>query len=197
MSSRRLVRAFRWCDALGTPLDRFPRGRGVARVGPVSSLTSERSKSFHESPSSALARDLAIAITLLGSTCRQPRSASRACLPLRAWRSSAPTFGCTVLAWLALLRRRAGRIAGSLSIQPLLFRPSDLRLDELNAPIVPTVALLHFLTALSTARTFMRRFSFSWSMAAETIRLLTFSCKEPWVLIALLAARLCRRMSSS
>ena len=33
----------------------------------------------------------------------------------------------------------------------------------------------------------MRRFSFSWSLAAEVIRLATFSCKEPWVLIGLLA----------
>ena len=33
----------------------------------------------------------------------------------------------------------------------------------------------------------MRRFSFSWSLAAEAIRLATFSCKEPWVLIGLLA----------
>ena len=32
----------------------------------------------------------------------------------------------------------------------------------------------------------MRRFSFSWSLAAEVIRLATFSCKEPWVLIGLL-----------
>ena len=33
----------------------------------------------------------------------------------------------------------------------------------------------------------MRRFSFSSSMAAETIRLMTFSCKDPWILIGLLA----------
>lgn len=33
----------------------------------------------------------------------------------------------------------------------------------------------------------MRRYSFSWSMAKETIHLATFSCKEPWILIGLLA----------
>jgi NADH-quinone oxidoreductase subunit M len=49
------------------------------------------------------------------------------------------------------------------------------------------VALLHFLTALATARTKMRRYSFSWSLASESIRLATFSCKEPWVLIGLMA----------
>ncbi len=53
---------------------------------------------------------------------------------------------------------------------------SLLELDELNAPLVPAVALLHFLTALATPRTNMRRFSFSWSLATEAIRLAMFSC---------------------
>src|SRR5262249_15965061 len=73
------------------------------------------------------------------------------------------------------------------SVQPYLFGRQIFGLDELSAPLVPTVALLHFLTAIATARTHMRRFSFSWSLAAEVIRLATFSCKEPWVLIGLLA----------
>ena len=34
----------------------------------------------------------------------------------------------------------------------------------------------------------MRRFSFSWSLAAEAIQMATFATKEPWPLIALLAA---------
>jgi NADH-quinone oxidoreductase subunit M len=50
------------------------------------------------------------------------------------------------------------------------------------------VSLLHFLTALATARTKMRRFSLSWSLAAEVIRVATFSCRDPWALIGLLAA---------
>jgi NADH-quinone oxidoreductase subunit M len=33
----------------------------------------------------------------------------------------------------------------------------------------------------------MRRFSFSWSLVAESIRLSNFSCTEPWIIIALLA----------
>ena len=52
---------------------------------------------------------------------------------------------------------------------------------------MPAVALLHFLTALATARTKMRRFSFSWSLAAEAIRLAMFSCKASWLLVGLLA----------
>ena len=61
-----------------------------------------------------------------------------------------------------------------------------LQLDELSAPLVPAVALLHFLTALATARTKMRRFSFSWSLASESIRLAMFSCRASWLLIGLL-----------
>src|SRR5262249_26572655 len=62
------------------------------------------------------------------------------------------------------------------------------RLDTPSAPLVVVAALLHFLTALVTPRTKMRRFSFSWSLFSEAIRLATFSCQEPWVLIGLPAA---------
>jgi NADH-quinone oxidoreductase subunit M len=58
----------------------------------------------------------------------------------------------------------------------------------LNAPLVPAISLIHFLMALATSRLKMRRFSFSWSLAAESIRLAMFSSKQPWLLIALLAA---------
>src|SRR5262249_7821434 len=74
------------------------------------------------------------------------------------------------------------------SVQPYLFGRELLALDELSAPLAVVVALLHFLTALATGRTKMRRFSLSWSLAAEAVRLATFACKAPWLLIALLAA---------
>ncbi len=130
--------------------------------------------------------ELAIAITLLGSPC-----ISWVRNPDRAYRWSVTiigaSFGCTVLAWLAFYVGTPPESLARYSIQPAFFGRQIFVLDELNAPILPTVALLHFLTALSIARTFMRRYSFSWSMAAETIRLAMFSCKEPWILIALLA----------
>jgi hypothetical protein len=34
----------------------------------------------------------------------------------------------------------------------------------------------------------MRRFSLSWSLASEAIRVATFATREPWLLIGLLAA---------
>jgi NADH-quinone oxidoreductase subunit M len=97
------------------------------------------------------------------------------------------SFVCTLWAWMAFyLGIPAEELAGR-SFQIPLFGKRIFALDELNAPLVPTVALLHFLTALATARTKMRRYSFSWSLAAEAIRLATFSCEEPRVLVGLLA----------
>ena len=130
--------------------------------------------------------ELAISITLLGSPC-----ISRVRNPDRAYRWSVAiigaSFGCAVLAWLAFYVGMPPESLARFSIQPTLFGRQVFLLDELNAPILPTVALLHFLTALSTSRTFMRRYSFSWSMAAKTVLLLLFSCKEPWILITLLS----------
>ncbi len=130
--------------------------------------------------------ELAVVITVLGSF-----AVSRVRHPERVYGWSVAfigaTFGCTVLAWLAFYVGVPAELLARRSFQPLLFGRQVFVLDELNAPLVPTVALLHLLVAMSTTRTFMRRFSFSWSMVAETTRLLTFSCKEPWILIALLA----------
>jgi NADH-quinone oxidoreductase subunit M len=74
------------------------------------------------------------------------------------------------------------------SVQPYLFGRQLFAIDGLSAPLVPLVALLHFLTALATGRTKMRRFSLYWSLASVAIRLAIFSCQEPRLLIALLAA---------
>jgi NADH-quinone oxidoreductase subunit M len=73
-------------------------------------------------------------------------------------------------------------------VQPYLFGGQLLGVDELSAPLVALVALLHFLTALATGRTKMRRFSLSWSLASEATRVATFATREPWLLIGLLAA---------
>jgi NADH-quinone oxidoreductase subunit M len=129
--------------------------------------------------------EIAIAIPLFGSPCL-----SRLRNPDRLYRWSVALFGatlaCSVLAWLAFYVEVPARSLAGYSIQPSLFGRMIFALDELNAPILPTVALLHFLTALSTSRVNVRRFSFAWSMAAEAIRLSMFSCEEPWILIALL-----------
>lgn len=97
-------------------------------------------------------------------------------------------FSCTTLAWLGFYLGAAPGALSPWSVQPILFRAPVLLLDELSAPLVPTVALLHFLTAVATARTRMRYFSFSWSLASEAIRLAMFSCSASWLLVGLLIA---------
>jgi NADH-quinone oxidoreductase subunit M len=63
-----------------------------------------------------------------------------------------------------------------------------LSLDDLNAPLLPTVALLYLLTAVATGRTKLQRFSFPWSLASLGLQMAAFGCIRPWVLIGLLAA---------
>jgi NADH-quinone oxidoreductase subunit M len=130
--------------------------------------------------------ELAVGLALVGSA-----FVSRLRDPNRAYRwaivFTASSFACATLAWLGFYLGAPGAMIERFSAQPVLFGRMVLSLDELNAPLVPTVALLHFLTALATARTHMRRYSFSWSLAAEAIRLATFSCKEPWILVGLLS----------
>jgi NADH-quinone oxidoreductase subunit M len=128
--------------------------------------------------------EAAMAVALIGSALisriRDPNRAYRWCLGF-----TGTALGCAVLAWLAFA---AGEPDGRYSVQPALFGRRLLALDPVSAPLIPCVALMHFLAALSTARSHMRRFSFSWSLAAEALRLATFSCREPWVLIGLLTA---------
>jgi NADH-quinone oxidoreductase subunit M len=117
--------------------------------------------------------------------------------PLLAWRwglvFTGISFGCTVLACVSfyLCKYLAGLpdAAYAWSLQGHFFgtRPV-IGIDELNAPLFPVVGLLHFLTALATGRTKMRRFSLSWSLTSEAVRLATFACTLPWLLIGLLAA---------
>ncbi len=129
--------------------------------------------------------EASIVVALLGSLW-----VSRLRNPMRAYRwglaFAGITFLCTSSAWLGFYLRIP--LEPSWSPQSYFFGRQFLALDELNAPLVPAISLIHFLMALATARTKMRRFSFSWSLAAETILIATFSASEPWLLIGLLAA---------
>ncbi len=125
---------------------------------------------------------LSLVGALYVSRLRDPNRASAAGLVF-----TGIVLACTMLAWLGFYFDPDASLS-QWSLQTELLGREIFFIDRLSAPLVPMVALLHFLTALATARTKMRRFSFSWSLLAESIRLMTFSCKEPWILIALLIA---------
>lgn len=95
---------------------------------------------------------------------------------------------CSTAAWADFGALRTSQAHDSWDVTSALFGRSLFVLDELSAPLLPLAALLYLLTALATLRTKVRRFSFAWALAAESIALATFACKEPWGVIALLAA---------
>src|SRR4051812_22860987 len=126
--------------------------------------------------------ELSMVITLVGSACvSRMRDPDRASLWGRSFTGVA--FACTLLAWLAFYLRVPPELVGRWSVQPYLFGRTVFGLDQLNAPLVPAVALLHFLTALATARTMMRRFSLSWSPAPAATPTATFCCGGPPALL--------------
>ena len=130
--------------------------------------------------------ELAILIAVAGSICISPLRD-----PLRAGRwgvaftGAVLACGCLKCLNFYLSGPEANH---NWSFQDYFLGARFLNIDELNAPLLPLVALLHFLTALATGRTKMRRFSMSWSLASEAIRLTAFACVQPWLLIGLLAA---------
>lgn len=132
--------------------------------------------------------EFAIIVPLLGAFC-----VSRFREPGRAFRFGMAftglSFACACLASFGFYWLESGREV-AWSAQLRLFGRRFLALDDLSAPLVPLVSLLHFLTALATARTKMRRFSFTWSLASESLRLALFSVRDShdaWVLIALIS----------
>jgi NADH-quinone oxidoreductase subunit M len=131
--------------------------------------------------------ELAIVIALAGAL-----GVSLLREPMRAWRwglaFTSAAFASTLMACLAFYLSRLTEADVGWSFQTHFFGGRLLGLDELNAPLLPVVGLLHFLTALATGRTKMRHFSLSWSLVSAAIRLATFACTAPWVLIGLLAA---------
>jgi NADH-quinone oxidoreductase subunit M len=128
--------------------------------------------------------EIAVLLCLIGAICisrmRQPLQASHWGLAF-----TGSVFVCTLLAGISSYLHEFADVT-RWSVQPTLFGEKFFALDELSAPLAPMVALLHFLTALATARTKMRRFSLSWSLTAEAIRLATVGCRTPWMLIVCL-----------
>ncbi len=122
--------------------------------------------------------DLAIAVPLLGAAVvavlRDARSASNWCIAF-----AGVSLAC---ASMAATGHFAGYAAGTLrGIEPAF------RIDDLSAPLIPLIALLHLSVALATARTQAGRFSFARLLLFASLRSAVFACAGSWPLIAFLA----------
>ena len=60
-------------------------------------------------------------------------------------------------------------------------------MDELNAPLVPLVALLHFLTILGTTGAKGSRLSCPLLLVGESLCMAVFAAKSPWALIVFIS----------
>lgn len=131
--------------------------------------------------------EIGILVPLVGAilvAClRDPFTARRWCMYF-----SGGALLCGVAAWRDFASLSAFEADDRWHLMTQVFGRELFVIDELSAPLLPHVALLFFLTTFSTLRTKIRRFSFAWTLLSEALALATFSCKEPWLVIGLLAA---------
>jgi NADH-quinone oxidoreductase subunit M len=125
--------------------------------------------------------EIAIVLAVIGAAV-----ISRIKEPNRAYRLGVGFTGVVFAAALLAALAFVAKVEPAWSLQTRMLGWRALALDELSAPLFPLAALLPLLTAVATAQTKMRRFSFSWSLASEAVVLATFSAKEPWALVVLL-----------
>ncbi|MCA9059404.1 MAG: oxidoreductase, partial [Planctomycetaceae bacterium] len=69
----------------------------------------------------------------------------------------------------------------------LFFHRYIFVVDELSAPLLPLTALIYLMTVVSTLRTKVQRFSFTMTLFSLAVVMATLSCKEPWIIVALMS----------
>jgi NADH-quinone oxidoreductase subunit M len=131
--------------------------------------------------------EIALASSLLGalwvSLTPERGAAARWCVMFAAL-----AFAACVMEWFAHYHGDVTDPGARWApLTELLGRPL-FAVDSLSAPLLPLVALLHLLTALSTAKVKSVRFSYSLMLLSEALRLATFGCKDGWALVVLLTA---------
>jgi NADH-quinone oxidoreductase subunit M len=94
---------------------------------------------------------------------------------------------CAIGAWLDFAWIAAPEAHDRWSLVANILGSERLSIDRVSAPLLPMAALVYFVTVLATLRTKVRRMSFSGMLVAEALLLATFSCRDPWGVIALLA----------
>ena len=97
------------------------------------------------------------------------------------------TLFCAVCAWQDFEYLHVVQADDRWHFLQRVFGRPILVVDQLSAPLLPLAALQFLLTTFATLRTKVKRFSFVSALISEALVMATFSCKEPWVIIALLA----------
>lgn len=130
--------------------------------------------------------ELAVAVPFAGAAI-----ARRGRDPRAGWRLgfsfAAGALACATLAWAG---HQSGAAPGGTTPNDLLPRIAGGRvfaLDELNAPLVPFVALLHLLVLVGTTGGKAPRLSFSALLASQALQLAIFAAVDAPVLVAALA----------
>ncbi|GAA4421254.1 proton-conducting transporter membrane subunit [Bremerella cremea] len=97
------------------------------------------------------------------------------------------TFLCAIGEWIDFVTLQSFEAHDHWNVFQL-FGPADaFVVDELSAPLLPLGALLYLATVLTTLRTKLNRFSFGWALFSESVLLATLGCRDPWLVILLLA----------
>ncbi|SFI37429.1 proton-conducting transporter transmembrane domain-containing protein [Planctomicrobium piriforme] len=126
--------------------------------------------------------ELAIGLPLLGSfwvrKLKSPETARIHCIVI-----TLISFLMTVGAWIDFSQQSAPTEQDAWA---KTLGPGFLEIDQLSAPLMPLTSLLLLLTAVTTLRTKLKRFSFAASLVRATVLLAAFACRDPWAVIALL-----------
>ena len=97
------------------------------------------------------------------------------------------TLACTMGEWLDFATLGSFEAHDHWDIFQTVFHRDVFVIDKLSAPLLPLGALLYLTTVMTTLRTKSNRFSFHWTLASEAILLATLACRDPWMMIVLLA----------
>lgn len=100
---------------------------------------------------------------------------------------TAATLLCSLLACAGFESGFNPGGAAPYELLPRLTGQRLLAIDELSAPLLPLVALLHFLIVLATAGTKLAQISYPMLLFTEAVRLAVFATIDPWPLIFLFA----------
>lgn len=95
-------------------------------------------------------------------------------------------FGLTLAAWQDFVTLGTRQADDGWHFMHLIFGAECFMIDQFSAPLLSLVSLVHAMTALTTLRTKLRRFSFAGNLVSLSIALATFSCKSPPVLVGFL-----------